>query len=124
MSVTPIKPEKKEAVRISAGGVKKMRNVGLKVVTANDLFTGAVIYHTGEAWTEHLATAKIVEGDAALELLELASADEARSVGPYLMDVAEQGGRAAPAGRAKLRETIRREGPTIHPEFQRQEEAA
>ena len=98
-------------VKIAAGGVKKARNEGAKVITANDLLTGRVVYWTAErSWTESLERALVVEGDRALAELALATADEARSVGPYLMDV-EPGG--IPSGRARLRETIRLAGPTI-----------
>ncbi|MEE4209122.1 MAG: DUF2849 domain-containing protein [Parvularcula sp.] len=97
--------------KISAGGVKKTRNEGLKAVTANDLFTGAVVYRTAHGgWSADLRDAAIFEGDDALSALSLATADEASVVGPYLMDVSPE---KAPAGRAALRETIRRSGPTV-----------
>ena len=112
-AAVPVQP-----VKIAAGGVKKGRNAGSKVITANDLFSGAVIYWTRErGWTEDLREALVVEGEHALAELSFATADEARSVGPYLMDVESDG---APAGRARLRETIRDAGPTIHPAFGRQ----
>lgn len=111
----PVQPKK-----ISAGGVKKTKNVGLKSITANDLMSGAVVYFTAAGqWTEDLAQAAVAEGDRALALLERATADEANVVGPYLMDVAAGAAVPSPAGRARLRETIRRAGPTIHPEFAR-----
>ncbi|ADM09068.1 hypothetical protein PB2503_04967 [Parvularcula bermudensis HTCC2503] len=112
-------PRDAPAAKISAGGVKKGKNVGAKVVTANDLMTGAVIYLKDDAgWTEDLRQAVVAEGDEALSLLDQALADEAHAVGPYLMDVAEEEG-VAPTGRALLREQIRDTGPTIHPEFRR-----
>jgi len=104
--------------KIATGGVKKGRNEGTKVITANDLFTGGVIYWSPDrSWTEDLAQALVVEGDAALTELAVAKADEAHSVGPYLMDVGDD---ASPSGRARLREAIRHDGPTIHPQFARQ----
>lgn len=112
-----------EPAKISAGGVKKTRNVGLKVITANDLMSGVVVYYTGATWTEDLAEARVVEGDAAMDLLNLATADEASVVGPYLMDIERDGYAIAPSGRATLRERIRKIGPTIHPEFRRSLEA-
>lgn len=121
MSATAPRPATREApAKIAAGGVKKARNEGLKVVTANDLLSGAVVYWTkGGAWTNDLSAAFLVEGQAALAELARASADEGRAVGPYLMDVTAD---RAPSGRARLRETIRKSGPTIHPEFGRQAE--
>ncbi|NRA28909.1 MAG: DUF2849 domain-containing protein [Parvularculaceae bacterium] len=110
-------PAPSAPAKIATGGVKKGRNEGAKVITANHLFSGGVVYWTEDgSWTEDLSEAIIVEGDAALVELARAKADEANSVGPYLMDVSEQ---AAPAGRARLRETIRHDGPTIHPQFAR-----
>lgn len=110
-------PAKKAPAKISAGGVKKIKNEGLKVITANDLFSGAVVYWTAsKSWTEDLREAQIVEGAIALEELARATADEARSVGPYLMDVDAE---SKPSGRFRLREEIRDWGPTTHPEFTR-----
>ncbi|MEM7739241.1 MAG: DUF2849 domain-containing protein [Pseudomonadota bacterium] len=105
-------------VKIAAGGVKKGKNSGRKVITANDLFSGETIYWRADgAWTEELVTAVILEGEAALEALQQATADEARAVGPYLMDVEAD---HMPSGRGRLREEIRDAGPTIHPQFGRQ----
>ena len=105
-------------VKIAAGGVKKGKNTGTKVITANDLLSGVVIYWGADgSWTEELASAAILEGEAALEALEAATADEARAVGPYLMDVESN---HTPSGRGRLREEIRDAGPTILPQFGRQ----
>lgn len=121
MSATaPTKEADAAPEKIAAGGVKKGKNQGLKVVTANDLFSGAVVYWTmAGAWTEDLDEAMIVEGPAALTELQKATADEARSVGPYLMDIDTN---HTPTGRGRLREVIREAGPTIHPQFGRQAE--
>lgn len=117
------------STKISAGGVKKTRNQGLKVVTANRLMTGEVVYRLADgAWTDDLDQAEVVEADAAMAALSAASADEGAIVGPYLMDVAAAAARIEPIGRGRLRESIRFFGPTIHPEFgryrERQQEAA
>ena len=110
-------PRTQSPAKIAAGGVKKGRNEGEKVVTANRLRDGVVIYRApGGAWTEDLAGAEVVEGEAALGALAAAQADESTGVGAYLMDVDASDG-VRPDGRAKLRETIREEGPTIHPQF-------
>ena len=111
-----------QPIKIQAGGVKKAKAAGLKVITANDLLSGAVIYwRENETWTEDLNEALILEGPAALDVLQKATADEGNSVGPYLMDVEQD---HSPAGRGRLRETIREAGPTIHPQFGRQSERA
>lgn len=121
-AVTPKAVEPNKAVKIAAGGVKKARNKGAKIITANDLFTGAAFYwHKERGWTDDIREALVVEGELALAELSFAAADEACSVGPYLMDVEPDG---TPSGRAKLRETIREAGPTIHPQFGRQAQRA
>lgn len=108
----------KQIAKIQAGGVKKAKAAGLKVITANDLFGGFVIYRRPDGtWTEDLDGAAILEGPDALTALEAALADESCAVGPYLMDVEAD---HAPAGRGRLRESIREAGPTIHPAFGRQ----
>ena len=113
-------PRAQSPTKIAAGGVKKGRNEGEKVVTANRLRDGVVIYRAhDESWTEDLSAAEIVEGEAALGALAAAQADESEGVGAYLMDVDASDG-VRPDGRAKLRETIREAGPTIHPQFGRQ----
>ena len=113
-------PRAQSPAKIAAGGVKKGRNEGEKVVTANRLTDGVVIYRAaGGAWTEDLQAAEVVEGEAALGALAAAQGDESESVGPYLMDVDASDG-VAPDGRGRLRETIREAGPTVHPQFGRQ----
>jgi hypothetical protein len=113
-------PRAQSPAKIAAGGVKKGRNEGSKVVTANRLRDGVVVYRAANgSWTEDLTAAEIVEDEAAIGALAAAQADESESVGAYLMDVDASGG-VVPDGRAKLRETIREAGPTIHPQFGRQ----
>lgn len=104
-----------EPAKISTGGVKKGRNEGLKVVTANDLRRGHVVYLTTDGqWTADLAAAQLAEGDAALALLDRAKRDEGAVAGPYLMEVDAA---RSPDGRGRLRETIRRAGPTIRSDY-------
>jgi hypothetical protein len=112
MSVTKRQVPSPAPVKIAAGGVKKARNEGLKLITANDLFDGDVVYRTKNGgWTGVIARAALYEGADALTALELAGQDEGRVVGPYLMDADE--GRN-PSGRGTLRETIRRDGPSTN----------
>jgi hypothetical protein len=107
----------RQPAKIAAGGVKKGKNQGLKVVTANDLLTGEVVYYTlDRQWSVSLDEAHAVEGQEALNLLTEAALDEGSAVGPYLMDVKED---LTPSGRGRLRELIRETGPSIHPEFAR-----
>ncbi len=88
-----------------------------KVVTSWDVRTGAVIYRTPAGdWDNDISRAEILSGDAADAALATASADEGHSVDPYLMEVSDTG---AVTGRETLRETIRAEGPTVHPHFRK-----
>lgn len=113
-------PRAQTPAKIAAGGVKKGRNEGEKVVTANRLRDGVVVYRAPDgAWTEELSAAGVVEGEAAMGALADAQADESIAVGAYLMDVDASEG-VVPDGRGVLRETIREAGPTIHPQFGRQ----
>ena len=59
-----------------------------KVITANALLEGDVIYLSAEGWTRELSNAEILtdEADADLRLIE-ASAEVDKVVGVYLADV-------------------------------------
>lgn len=92
-----------------------------QMVTANRLSDGAVVYFAAPGeWSESLAAARLAEGDdAAAELLAQAATREEQLlvVGPYLMPVAMEQGTPQPK---ELREVIRAQGPTIHPNLGRQ----
>ena len=81
-----------------------------KVVTANDLLKGDVIYQTATGWTRDLADAEILtdEAHADLRLIE-GSQQIADVVGIYLMDVALDG--TAPQT-THFREAFRAKGPS------------
>ena len=81
-----------------------------KVVTANDLLKGDVIYQTANGWTRDLADAEILtdEAHADLRLIE-GSQQIADVVGVYLMDVALDG--TAPQT-THFREAFRAKGPS------------
>ncbi len=81
-----------------------------KVVTANDLLLGDVIYQTASGWTRELDHAEVLtdEADAALRLIEAAQQIN-RVVGAYLADVVPQAGGPAPA---HFREAFRARGPS------------
>ncbi|MFC7052152.1 DUF2849 domain-containing protein [Hansschlegelia quercus] len=91
-----------------------------QIVTANRLDDGVVVYLAPDGgWTERLGAARRIEGDDALaSALEIAKAAETDRVvvEAYPIDVAEQGGALVAL---RLREKIRAEGPTIHPELWR-----
>ena len=81
-----------------------------KVITANALLEGDVIYMTQDGWTRDLSEADVLtdEADADLRLIE-ASAQSDRVVGVYLADVKLEDGRPVPA---HFREAFRATGPS------------
>lgn len=84
-----------------------------KVVTANDLLIGDVIYQTvDDSWTRDLAQAEILtdEPDAQLRLLH-AERQRDRLVGAYLADVTQGPDGPLPA---HFREAFRAKGPSNH----------
>ncbi|MCJ7872387.1 DUF2849 domain-containing protein [Marinovum sp. 2_MG-2023] len=82
-----------------------------KVVTANALIEGDVIYLTeDDRWSRALEEAEVLTDEAHAELRLLdASARQSEIVGAYLADVKLAGGTAAPT---HFREDFRRTGPS------------
>jgi hypothetical protein len=92
---------------------KKIKITGPVVVTANRVGDGAVVYRLADGgWTTDLAGAAIATSAAAAhELIEAATADDLRAVGPYVAPVKiAANGQVRPGN---LRELIRLGGPTI-----------
>ncbi|KUP92243.1 DUF2849 domain-containing protein [Tritonibacter horizontis] len=82
-----------------------------KVVTANDLLEGDVIYLTADnSWTRSLSAAELItdEADAQLRLLEAQSQPKI-AVGPYLADAKAGANGPEPT---HFREEFRRTGPS------------
>lgn len=81
-----------------------------KVVTANDLLKGDVIYQTATGWTRDLAKAEVLtdEADADLRLID-ASQQIGDVVGVYLADVNISTGTPQPK---HFREEFRATGPS------------
>ena len=81
-----------------------------KVVTANHLLAGDVIYQTATGWTRKLEEAEVLtdEADADLRLID-ASQQVDEVVGAYLADVAVKNGTPVPT---HFRETFRATGPS------------
>ena len=81
-----------------------------KVVTANDLLKGDVIYQTATGWTRDLADAEILTDEAHADLRAIEGSQQiADVVGVYLMDVALDG--TAPQT-THFREAFRAKGPS------------
>ena len=81
-----------------------------KVITANALLEGDVVYLTGDNWTRDLNEAEVLtdEADADLRLIE-ASAQSDKVVGVYLADVKVENGIPHPT---HFREDFRATGPS------------
>lgn len=88
-----------------------------QVVTASRLRDGAVVFFSaGNRWVEQLGQAAVFSTlEASTAALQSAQKDEANNVvvDVYAIDVADRGGVLKPV---KLREAIRAQGPTVHPE--------
>ncbi len=91
---------------------QKIRVTGPVVVTANRVGDGAVVYRADGGWTTQLDGAAVATSEAAARnLLQAATADDVRAVGPYVAPVKlSAGGEVRPGN---LRELIRLAGPTI-----------
>ncbi|WGM46640.1 hypothetical protein KOAAANKH_01513 [Brevundimonas sp. NIBR10] len=83
----------------------------MKIVTANRLSDGRVIYLGPDAAVvEDLALAALFDADAADAALIAAASKPATWVNPYLVEVTDG---PTPSGRDRLKETIRSAGPTV-----------
>ncbi|CAN0234736.1 unnamed protein product [Chrysoparadoxa australica] len=85
----------------------------MKVITANRLTDGRVVYFTAEKrWAENPDEAVRLSEVVAEDSLALASRDVLSVVGPYLIDVDDRAADFRPVGRKHVRETIRHAGPS------------
>ncbi len=89
-----------------------------KVMTANGLLNGDVVYLTAvgdwSPWLRESVVARDESGEARLEERAAQAVRDRQVVGPYLMDVIDEEGGLRPLN---TRERIRAEGPSVHPEF-------
>jgi hypothetical protein len=92
-----------------------------QVLTANRLRDGAVVYLGADGdWDTRFERLRIAADKveaAALEAVGARAAADQIVVAPYLIDVAEEGGRIVPT---RYRERIRALGPSTHPELAKQ----
>ncbi len=91
-----------------------------KIVTANRLGDGLVVYLNGAGWSERIDDARVAGDDAAASRL-LAQAEgpgqAIRVVDPYLIEVTGEGAVPRPV---RHREVIRALGPTVRPDLGKQ----
>jgi len=87
----------------------------MRILTGNDLKTGAVIWWTGQDWSIHVEDAGDV-GDQANADAILAREDAARRVnGGYAIDAEKDAdGKVRPA---HIKDRIRALGPTVRPDL-------
>jgi sulfite reductase (NADPH) hemoprotein beta-component len=86
----------------------------MKVLTANRLADGAVIYLARNGgWTHALDDAQRLAPDVAAEALTQAQDLPRFLVGPYLVEIGEGVSAGEIEPRERLRETIRADGPTV-----------
>lgn len=94
-----------------------------KIITANHLVVGDVVFLAEDGWTPVVDRAVVADDDAALQplLARAAEAEEANIVvGAYAVDVRREGGRIVPL---HYREAMRTRGPTVRPDLGHQAEA-
>ncbi|MDC7676979.1 DUF2849 domain-containing protein [Asticcacaulis machinosus] len=82
----------------------------MKLLTANRLTDGLVLWYSGSGWVEDAALAARLEDDAAEALKAEWVARETEVVAPYLIPVTDAGD---PVQREHVREFVRANGPTI-----------
>jgi hypothetical protein len=91
---------------------QKIKITGPVVVTANRVGDGAVVYRRGGGWTTALDDADVTtSATEARALITAAIADDLNAVGSYIAPVRLTGAGGVLPG--NLRESIRRDGPTI-----------
>lgn len=93
----------------------------MKAITANRLYDGVVLYvgRRGE-FVERFEQAALYDEAAAKAELQAVLARDTAIANAYLIEADASG----PIGREALRETIRRNGPTIRKDLGKQSEAA
>ena len=95
-----------------------------RIVTANRLRDGLVVYLNGAGWSERIDDAGVAGDDAAASRL-LARAEgpgqAVRVVDPYLIEVTREEAVPRPVSR---REAIRALGPTVRPDLGKQADLA
>lgn len=92
-----------------------------KIVSANDLMAGDVVYLTpAHGWTRRLAEAAVARDAQAAETLLAAANQPGAVVDPYLADVSLETGAPVPT---HFREVYRTRGPSHRPDLGRQAES-
>jgi hypothetical protein len=88
-----------------------------RIVTANHLAAGDVVFLAENGWTSNVDLALVAEDEAGVAGLEVRAAEaEAANivVGAYAIDVRREGSRIVPL---HYREVMRTKGPTVRPDL-------
>jgi hypothetical protein len=88
-----------------------------RIVTANHLAAGDVVFLAENGWTPNVDLALVAEDEAGVAGLEArAAAAEAANivVGAYAIDIRREGSRVVPL---HYREVMRTQGPTVRPDL-------
>ena len=84
----------------------------MKIITGNDLKTGAVIWWAGDGWSLHVEDAVDV-GDGGEQILAVEDA-ACRVNGGYVIDAAREADGVRPA---HIKDRVRAYGPTVRPDL-------
>jgi hypothetical protein len=94
----------------------------MKILTAHDLKTGEVVYWSERGtWTLRLGESVLMDDGTAQAALKAAEAAETVVVHAYLVPMDSPG---APVARERVREILRAQGPSTHPNLGKQAERA
>ena len=95
--------------------------MSLKVLTANRLIDGEVVYLTADCswspWLDASDRTQTPDGEEVLMARGAHAVDEREVIDPYLMPVAEVEGKLRPLSQ---REKIRAKGPSVRPDLGKQ----
>jgi hypothetical protein len=92
----------------------------LKVLTANSLATGEVLFRAAQGWSPRFADSQRFADEAAAAVaLAAAEGEPTVTVAPYLIDVEALDGGFVPTA---FRERLRALGPSNHPQHGKQAE--
>ncbi len=88
-----------------------------RIVTANRLSDGVVVYLNGAGWSGRIEEARVASDDAAADglLVRAGGPGQAiRVIDPYLIEITREGAVPRPVSH---REAIRATGPTVRSDF-------
>ena len=91
----------------------------LKIITANKVKNGAVVYLSADKWSEHINDSAISSSEKEEKKLEEKAKKSVETqvvIDPYLIEVIQKNGNIVPT---RYRELIRAKGPTTDPKLKK-----